>query len=398
MKLSGPNLFANVGQVRQFNELNLKNGQNVVGKIISLDQNEAVLELAGHTIQVKIECEPSAIGTSQTFSVSHDAEGRLLLKVIKNSSAMTADDQTNTNPIDSWKTLGNSGNIALQKVIASALMKDNLPVTPENVTKIARYMQEFQSRYQQPIEPEVFSFMIARKWPMTSGTVLAAWINREPEVRDLLRKKLQETVSFKEERTLFPESILKLPGDVFEITKKLKFVSELRIADTKGQKNSAPGEPISPVSGPNAEISKKLQWLLEKNVDIQKELSKELPVHDSTNLVPLLIMDSGSNIHECFIDWKKEKGNTSQNNTDSVQSIHAAIPTENMGIIHLQLKVSSNGVQIHLGVVSEDIRQYVRTHVSEMKLAISKENVMIAVNVSDEKKPYSKAYGVDLWM
>ncbi len=398
MKLSGPNLFPTVGQARQFNELNLKNGQNVVGKIISLDRNEAVLELAGHTIQAKIECEPPVIGTSQTFSVSYDAEGRLLLKLIKNSSAMTDDNQTNTSNIDSWKTLGNSGNIALQKVIASALMKDNLPVTQENVTKIARYMQEFQSRYQQPVEPEVFSFMIARKWPMTSGTVLAAWINREPEVRDLLRKKLQETVSSKEERAWFPESILKLPGNVSEITKKLKLASELRISDTKGQKNSDPGEPISPVSGSNVEISKKLQWLLEKNVDIQKELSKELPIHDSTNLVPLLIMDSGSNIHECFIDWKKEKGNNSQNNTVNDQSIHAAIPTENMGIIHLELKVSSNGVQIHLRVVSEDIRQYLRIHVPEIKSAISKENVTIAVNVSDEEKPYSKAYGVDLWM
>ena len=109
-------------------------------------------------------------------------------------------------------------------------------------------------------------------------------------------------------------------------------------------------------------------------------------------------MDSGSNIHECFMEWKKEKGNNSQNNTNNNQSIHAAIPTENMGIINLGLKVSPNGLQINLGVVSEDIRQYLRAHVPEMKSAISKENVMISVNVSDEEKPYSKAYGVDLWM
>ncbi len=395
MKLFGPNLVSTVGQVRQFNELNLKNGQNVVGKIISLDQNEAILELAGHTIQAKIECEPPVIGTNQTFSVSYDAEGRLILKLIKNSSVMTTDNQTNNNNIDSLKNLGNSESISLQKEIASALMKDNLPVTPEYMTKIARYMQEFQSRYQQPVEPEVFSFMIARKWPMTSGTVLAAWINQEPEVRDLLRRKLQE-ISLKEDRALLLESILKLPSNVSEITKKLKLVSELRISNTK--KNSDPGEQISPVSGSNAEIPKKFQWLLEKNVDIQKELLKELPTHDSTNLVPLLIMDSGSNIHECFMEWKKEKGNNRQNNTNNDQSIHAAIPTENMGIINLELKVSSNGLQINLGVVSEDIRQYLRAHVPEMKSVISKENVMISVNVSDEEKPYSKAYGVDLWM
>ncbi len=397
MKLSGPNLFSTVGQVRQFNELNLKNGQNVVGKIISLDQNEAILELAGHTIQAKIECEPPVIGANQNFSVSYDAEGRLILKLIKNSPVLTAGNQTNNKNIDSLKAFGNSGNISLQKQIAFALMKDNLPVTPENVTKIARSMQEFQSRYQQPVEPEVFSFMIAQKWPVTSGTVLAAWINQEPEVRDLLRKKLQET-SLKEDRALL-ESILKLSSNVSEITKKLKLASELRILNTKGQKNSAPGEQISSMSGSNSEIPKKLQWLLEKNVDIQKELLKELPIYDSTNLVPLLIMDSGSNIHECFMEWKKEKGNNSQNNTNNDQSIHVAIPTENMGIINLELKISSNnGLQINLGVVSEDIRQYLRVHVPEMKSAISKENVMISVNVSDEEKPYSKAYGVDLWM
>ncbi len=394
MKISGPNLFSTAGQV-QLDELNLKSGQKVVGKILSIDQDEALLELAGHTIQAKIEGAPPGIGTNQTFLVSFDAEGRTILKMIKNFPGNADDTLVDSSSVGLLKTIGSAGNISFQKAITSALMKDNLPVSPENVTKIARYMQEFQSRYQQPIDPKVFSFMIAQKWPMTPGAILAAWINQEPEIRDFLRKKLQETMTQKEDNPLLLSPLIKLPGDASEITKKLKLAPGLQSSGTKSDDTL---EPALSTSGSGTEISKKYHWLLEQNIDIHKALLKDATISSSANLIPLLVSDSESNIHECFIEWKKEKGNHSQNNTNNDQFIHVAIPTENLGIINLGLKIGPNGIQINIGVASEEVRQYLRTHTPEMKSAIAKENMMISVSVTDEEKPYSKAHGVDLWM
>jgi hypothetical protein len=398
LKISGPNFFSNAGQVQQLNELNLKSSQKVVGKIISIDQNEAFLELAGHTILAKIEGEPPEIGTNQTFLVSYDTEGRTILKMVKNSPA-AADNQSDSYNLSLMKTAGSSGETSLQKAIVSALMKDNQPVTPENVTKIARSVQEFQSVFQQPIEPEVFSFMIAQKWPLTPGTLLAAWINQEPEIRDILRKKLQEGNNQGDGNSVL-SALLKLPGNISEITKKLKSASELQFSQVKNEKDFNSQEQMVSVSDSDS-ISKKLQWLLEQNISIHKTLLKDTNIGNSTNLIPLLVVDSKSNIHECFIEWKKEKGSSSQNNTNYDQSIQVAIPTENLGIVNLGLKIGANGIQVNLGVVSEDVRQYLRTHAPEIKSVITanaKENVIISVKMLNDEKPYPKARGVDLWM
>jgi hypothetical protein len=399
LRILGAKNFSTANQIQQLNELNLKEGQKVMGKISNIDHDEVLLEVAGHTIQAKIEGDPPMVGTNQTFGVTLDAQGRTLLKVIKNILEGCSDNQSTTIEMGSPKVNVASEDVLMQKAITATLIRNGLPASTENVAKVTRYIQDFQSKYQQPINAQVFSFIIAQKWPCTPATILASWIYQEPEIRDLLREKLQKTLPEKEDNAFLSLPTLKTQSDVPEIINKLKLFSGLSVVETKSDltagsnKNHLDAE----IKTNHENYQGKIQSILDQNIAIHKAILKESTVDGFCNFIPLLVSDSQSNIHECFVEWKTDKNNNSHNATKD-QSVNITIPTENLDVVNLALRISSIGVHIDLRVDNEEVRQYLKLHTPEMKTAISRDNAVISINLKEKADINPPIHGVDLWM
>lgn len=189
MKIDGlSNFLTNSFQI--ISDLNLKEGQIIMGRIVSLAMDEAVLEIAGRTLQAKVEGNPPTVtGNVATFQVGKDELGRVLLKFIANVNETGGLVLQETNP-------DKTPDAASLKNIQAALRREGVAPTPENIEKIWRSLQDFQVKYQQPLNPQVLAFIVAKKWPVTPGTILASMVFQDKETRDflwnLLRKSLPE--------------------------------------------------------------------------------------------------------------------------------------------------------------------------------------------------------------
>ncbi len=229
MKVSGSNIFSSINQLQVLSELNLKEGQKIIGRIISRSMDEAILDIAGRQVQAKIEGNPPPTGAPQTFLVQTDEQGRTILKVFNNPQEYPAETaaKSNNNPV-LVKTPINEGEI-LQKSITASLIKDGLKPTPENIQKVNQFIQEFQTKYQHTLQPKVFTFIMAQKWPVTPGTVLASWVYQDQEVRDLLWNKLPESMTEKEANAIFQKLLTGMNTSASQIEDKLKSLTGFKL-------------------------------------------------------------------------------------------------------------------------------------------------------------------------
>jgi hypothetical protein len=431
LRINGPNIFSATNQQQILNELNLKDGQKVIGKIITLANDEALLEIAGRPIQAKIEGNPPLTGSTQTFLVNTDEQGRIILKVQQNPQDTS--NETTVGNANSPKTNVTTEDTYMQKSILSALTKDGLAPNNENVEKVTRYLQDFQEKYQQPLGPNVFTFIMAQKWPVTPATVLASWVHQDSEVRDILWDKLQETLPEQQDAGPQTKLALNMQSEAPEISDKLKSLVDLKIQDlfdklsdllqaskNKQQpanistKNALPNPAKSDLAAAVTKnqtaigakvlveekaiepLQEKIQSILDQNIGINKAILKETAVNGSSNLIPLLVNDSHATIRECLVQWKEEKSNNNGATNDQV--VHMTIPTENMGDISLALRIGSGSTRINLRVNSEEVRKYFMQHTAELKTDIAKDNALISVNLNENEDLTPGLHGVDIWM
>jgi hypothetical protein len=399
LKIQSPGYYAAANQPELLNELNLKEGQRIIGRIVSLNNDEAVLDLAGRSIHAKVEGFLPPIGTTQTFSVALDEQGRTILRVQLNP-------QENNSGNDNLKASPAVENTALQKSIINALNQEGLPATNENIQKITQYIQDFQAKYQQSISAKVFTFIMARKWPVDPATILTSLVFQEPEARDQLWEKLRKTLTEQNtNQTLLSQLNLKKQSNVPEIAAKLKLLTGLNIAnakrsiaaaDFKTQADiAAKKEPSGADSSDDKTQREKIESILEQNIAVNKSILKETTVSGHFNVIPLLVIDTQSNIRECMVQWKEEKSGA--NNINSIQTLYMTIPTDNLGDIDLVLRSDSKGTRINLQVNSDAIRRYLTENASELKTMIAGDNTTISIDLKDKIENLA-APGVDLWM
>ncbi|MGE5605309.1 MAG: flagellar hook-length control protein FliK [Bacteroidota bacterium] len=185
MKIDGFNPFS-TGNTLPVETLSLRDGQKIIGKVISASADEALLEMAGHSFHAKIEGNPDLeSGTVLKFLVNHDQQGRVLLRIISNNQPANI-----PNDLD---TLGKQA--IAQKAIITALTKEGLPVNQENIQNFVQLLQSFESKYQQILPPQVLALIIAHKWQVNPETIITSWIYQDAEIRDLLWNLLRQSDS-----------------------------------------------------------------------------------------------------------------------------------------------------------------------------------------------------------
>ncbi len=212
MKINGFNPFS-TGSTLPVETLNLRDGQRIVGKVISVSADEALLEMAGHSFQAKIEGNPEVEpGAVLKFLVNYDQQGRVLLRLINN-------DQPAGN-LDSPDALGKQ--TIDQKTITTALTREGLPVNQENIENIIRLMQGFENKYEQTLPPSVLAFITAHKWPINPETIMTSWLYQDSELRDLLWNLLRQSDSEQSGTNILARLMLGMSSKPEEVRGKLE--------------------------------------------------------------------------------------------------------------------------------------------------------------------------------
>lgn len=190
MKINASNpysIFTDSAQA--LGELNLKEGQRIIGKVLRLAGDQALLEMAGRPLSAKVEGVRSLNpGSAYTFEVATDDQNRIILRIVNNSTTAAPEESAQSAGLQ--PSNGAQPDRAVAKAIISALENAGLPVTGESIADIFGSLREFEAKYQQPLPPQVITFIISQKWPINPGTILAAWIHQDHGVRDLLWNQL----------------------------------------------------------------------------------------------------------------------------------------------------------------------------------------------------------------
>ncbi|NLY74767.1 MAG: hypothetical protein GX075_05635 [Firmicutes bacterium] len=201
------------GNATPFEELNLRDGQKFIGKIIKASGDEALLEMAGRVFRAKIEGDPELeTGAVLKFEVKHTTDGRILLKILDNTR-----DANEASPAEKQAPAVN-----LQKAIISALTGDGLPATPENIEKLSRLLQNFQNKYQQSPPPQVLTYILANKWQVNPETIIASWLFQDAGLRDLLWNILRRTGSNQAGLSLFTCLLMEMSSRPETVLTKLQ--------------------------------------------------------------------------------------------------------------------------------------------------------------------------------
>lgn len=199
--------------------LNLRDSQKIIGKVISTSTDEALLEIAGHSIRAKIEGNPEIeSGAVLKFLVNHDQQGRVLLKVFSG----VQDGNNTVNELLGKQALDPN----LQKAINLALAKEGIPVTQENIENYIRLIQSFQSKYQQALPPQVLAFITAQKWQINPETIMTSWLYQDTELRDLLWNLLRQTGSGQSETGVLARFILEMSSKPEELQARFKTLTK----------------------------------------------------------------------------------------------------------------------------------------------------------------------------
>jgi hypothetical protein len=525
MKIDGLNLYNLTKSLLVIDELNLKEGQTIIGRIISMSGEDALLDLAGRPLQAKVEGNPPlAPGTTASFKVAADPQGRIVLRLTTNGAENKETNFQNINP----KTTPDP---VLQKTIISALKQAGLPVTPETTAKVFQYLMDFQAKYQQPISPQVFTFIMAQKWPVTPGTILLALTHQDPKLRDLLWNTLQKSLSQPELTELLTRFVLNPGASPALLAEKLQTAGTSKLQEFLGKlfslsrpnnggpvvlaspttqsttppqaaqhamndsKNSPQANPKSGFGSaellkadPNTVIEKqpsptllertdtpesrergqlsgreteKPEWLRptpnNKNTafnqtpvvkgpteispggsssscpaemiakpnnnlaenrtegtsgklngaepqKISATLDQNLTLEKSLNsgqqpgcIIPFLIQDSNRRLHQYSIKWQEERN--SETGAKTGESLYLSIPTENLGEIHLNLRIGgAGGIRVNLKVGSEEVRKYLLCHTEDLKKTLGQDSTIITVSTGQNQVIGSEISGLDVWM
>ncbi len=233
MKINGFNPFS-TGNTLAVEVLNLRDGQKIIGKVISASADEALLEMAGHSFRAKIEGDPEVqSGAVLKFLVNHDQQGRVLLKIINHDQPVG-----NSVNLDAFSKQAIDPN--LQKAITMALTKEGLPVNEENIENFTRLLQGFESKYQQPLPPQVLAFITARKWPVNSETIMTTWLYQDKELRDLLWNLLRQSGSDQPGANILTRLILGMSSKPEELQAKLEtLLKQIETIMSFGNKNES---------------------------------------------------------------------------------------------------------------------------------------------------------------
>jgi hypothetical protein len=391
LKIDGIKLAGLVKTQASLGELGLKDGQNIVGRIISVGVDEVLLQLVGKTISAQLEGKPLLPGATVLFGVTLAESGKVALKVLTNLTQPVTSEAVET------PTLNEAG---LKTVIATACRQLGPEGAPVQVGDIYRDMELFAAKYGKTPPPEVFVWLRGQHWPVTPGTMLAAWLYRDQELRNLIWTRLRWIAQLRQQPELLPPV---WDRDQIQLSPETAQSGELMATSAQvvdGQSyNSAMNSDRQALTDPllhfegtaeDKSVWEQLQPLLAKSLNLDQTSAN--PTQPAVTIVPLLIQTAAALVTELRLKWSAKPKQSADPECEEL--IRMVIPTENMGDILLTVLLSSKKTQINLKVASPAVQEYLTQNLAELH-SLMDEPIYIAVGVTPANAGEAK---VDLWM
>lgn len=385
--------------------LNLKNGAVVIGKVLSVDASQILLDIAGQQVSVKAETSPGlTVGSVLHFQINTNASGSVELQLLPEHSPAGGH---NVSPQAETDT-----------AFVSLLKQNAVSIQSNDLQKLGSLLQQIQNHSKSPIAKEILAFITANQWPVTSGTLLISWLYRDSGARNLLYNLLhtvaQENPSVNplttpiinmltENEGVFKEliqqinqeqtqpTVMKETGSEPPQSNLLKNMSILQEQDgsTRIEMFLATGK-TSTIKLTDKECEQ-IRQVLQNNTElVHIKLSGD---SHNANVIPLLVRDLYGELHEILLEWKEKKSGPAENEKPP-QWLQMIVPTENLGEVHVTLKISEEQIKANLKVDSAGIRQYLSEFSGELTRELGL-NTAVSISLTMHH-PMKKAGGVDV--
>ncbi|HEX3048242.1 MAG TPA: hypothetical protein VHY08_26050, partial [Bacillota bacterium] len=165
-------------------------------------------------------------------------------------------------------------------------------------------------------------------------------------------------------------------------------------SDMIAKPNSLPESRNSGTSGKlNEAEQQKIGATLDQNITLEKSLNSG---QQPGCIIPFLVQDSNGRLHQYSIKWQEEQNSKTGAKTGEI--LYLSIPTENLGEIHLNLRIGgAGGIRVNLKVGSEEVRKYLLCHTEDLKKTLGQDSTIITVNTGLNQVIGSDS-GLDVWM
>ena len=356
-------------------QLGLKDGQQIVGRLLGTSQNEALLQLAGKTIPARMEGTQLAAGTMALFRVSLAANGTVKLKVVAELNGAET--------VAKFREL--TADPRLLPAVCAALQEYGLPVSMENIAKVLENRSVFENILSQPLAPQGLAFLLKQQLPLTMRTILLAWLYQDRDLRNYLWNTLRNSPVVKTNPALLPK--------VIDLSDVPAGAVQPEVIVNQTPEEAAPGTlgPQSPETLSEGEALQ-LKTLLEQSANLERLVNASSA--DGTEVtIPLLVKGNSDSVEEYRVQWREKLSDAAQPERETL--IRLAIPTENLGEIHLAMLVSATRFRIGFKVESGMIRDYFLQYLPDLQRALGIQ-AQIAVSLQDPANNSDSRF--DLWM
>ncbi|HOJ78804.1 MAG TPA: hypothetical protein PL158_12035 [Bacillota bacterium] len=384
MKINLP--IAGVKPVSSIEVLNLRIGQQIAGKIISVTNDEVLLQMAGYSLRARLDGVTVNPGSHYRFQVLESNNGDLKLKLLAaldgapeaNQSIVAVDERVSPN----------------QNLI-NLLNKYGLD--QNSVPKLVEELQKFETKHQYPLKPEIMAFMLAQQWAVTPGTTMFAWIANDPELRNTIWKLLKQLLPADQ-----ADRVLLNSESEAEVIKEYLIKNHGHLHSQTKTDASASTEPINHRVENNAEpdLPEQLQKLLEASCQLRPKTQTETNLSVDSAVVRFPVLDFQQQIHEASIEWQS---NGNPNEPDHCQQlVKLKVPTANLGLIEVAIGVNMDLLKVNFTVEKELVKNLLLSNNAELKRLLEEQSLSTTALINVKLKPdqtINVGTGeLDLWM
>jgi hypothetical protein len=397
LKIDGVNWPGQLRPQSGLGELGLKDGQIIVGRILGITTDEVLLQLAGKTLTAQLEGRPLLPGAVARFAVTVADSGQVVLKVLADHGESPGE----TAPTLAMRYF--TDETELKTAIMAAYRHLGREGTPAQIDQICRDLRSFVALHGKTPPPEVLVWLRTQNWPVTSGTILLAWLYRDQQLRNLIWTRLQWIAKLKNQPELLPPVC---DGDQYppqaETTGCQKAIpTGARNALGNGTRPAlvmthdfqTMPDPLlhSGVAGEDRSVWEEVRPLLEQSCNLDRTTADP---SCSEAIVPFLIRTATGLVGELRLKWSARPANGS-NPDEREELLRMVIPTEKLGEIRLTVRLTVHKTQINLKVASPEIQAYLQRHLAELKGQLNKDTYIVVGLTPMSNDNETK---VDLWM
>lgn len=390
MRVNQPGVFIQPQNLSSNIMHQLKEGQKIVAKIISVTDNEVLLQVGGDQIRAKVEGNLPTAGSVFVFGIQKTDGQRIELKTLANLSEGRMME----------------GLFPEEHLLANALKEQRLPVNKEKLDAFNRLLSEIQLKLQLNPNPKVAALMLFRGLPPSLGGYIIAWLHQDKKLRENLWNKLNE-MGLVDRRAVFEPK-----GDAEELMQALwrLWKDSQRASETNGFAKAA--GLLQDNRHAADDIQLEAEAMLEETAREPKDKWKiiaDLLSHPATwsekgssgdaaravnyGAFPFLVQLAGDKIRECVVHWEEEQ---QVDKSMTEQLIRVVVPTENLGeIVFTVIFCPRRSPRIRFQVESEEIQQLLSDQTETLRKIIGGQ-VRVEIETVKVKKDVSE--GVDLWI